>query len=528
MPFDTSYVEPGVRMMTRKDRLENSRFVDSYAPYGLFVLISLISLISLALAGCSGASPGAGDPESTPGATMKAPEMPPKPSTVSTVTILADSDTVEAGQPVSYTVNASPAPTENLTVHVEYTNTGVEPPPDLPATITIDAGSAVAMLTVATVAGPGGTITASVTDGDGYTVGPAGSASVTVTASSTDGDSLTGPGTTIRPQANSVTITAVADSVVEGNSVQFRVTAEPAPEADLTLSVSVTQTVPERATGIPPSVTIPASSTGSVVLTLTTTDDSVIQSAGTVTVTLTGVTSGPATYRIGSPASATVTVTVNDAPLQNSVIISAVTDSVVEGNPVQFTVTAAPAPAADLALSVSVTETVPTRTPDPLPASVTIPASSTGSVALTLTTTNDSVAKRAGTVTATLTGVTSGPATYSIGSPDSATVTVTDNDRSTATIDLPNSVNRSAGLTIKVSMNPALATDQPVQVAVFDPGDHRGRMYGVTFAGETMKTVTHMIVAGGADTITVAILPPPSGAPYVLGVPSSKEVRVID
>ena len=82
-----------------------------------------------------------------------------------------------------------------------------------------------------------------------------------------------------------------------------------------------------------------------MVLTLTTTNDSVFQSAGTVTATLTGVTSGPSTYSIGPPASATVTV--NDGPLQNSVIITAVTDSVVEGNPVRFTVTAAPAPAKD-------------------------------------------------------------------------------------------------------------------------------------------------------------------------------------
>ena len=113
------------------------------------------------------------------------------------------------------------------------------------------------------------------TEGDGYTVGPAGSASVTVTESSTDGDSLTGPGTTIRPQANSVTITAVTDSVVEGNPVQFRVTAEPAPTEPLTLIASVTETGPLRTTGnLPTSVTIPAS-TGSVELTLTTTDDSV-------------------------------------------------------------------------------------------------------------------------------------------------------------------------------------------------------------------------------------------------------------
>ena len=114
---------------------------------------------------------------------MEAPGMPleaPQQSTESTVTILADSDTVEAGQPVSYTVNASPAPTADLTVHVAYKNTGVELAEELPATatITIDAESGTAMRTVPTApTSPDGTITASVTEGDGYKVGTAGSAS---------------------------------------------------------------------------------------------------------------------------------------------------------------------------------------------------------------------------------------------------------------------------------------------------------------------------------------------------------------
>ena len=314
VPFDTLYVKLGATVMTRKNRFGKLRFADSYLPYGLFVLISL------ALAGCSGASPGAVVPAmEAPGPTL---EDPPQ----STVTILADSDTVEAGQLVSYTVNASPAPTADLTVHVAYTGVelAAEPPP---ATITIGAGEGAAMLTVPTAEGPGGTITALVIEGDGYTVGPAASASVTVTASSTDGGSTTGPDITgpvitgpditepviIRPPppANSVTITAVTDSVVEGNPVRFTVTATPPPAVDLELSVSVTQTSPMRTTDTLPPVRIVAPA-GSVVLTLTTTDDSVIQPAGTVTATLTGVTSGPSTYSIGPPASATVTVTDND------------------------------------------------------------------------------------------------------------------------------------------------------------------------------------------------------------------------
>ena len=400
--------------MTRKRRFGNSR--DSYSPYGLLVLISLVSL---ALAGCSRASPRAeeattADPDMTP--EISTPEISPQ----STVTILADSATVVAGEPVSYTVNASPAPVADLTVHVEYTNTEVdlaaEPPP---ATITIDAGSDAAMLTVQTATGPGGTITASVTEGDGYTVGPAdsASASVTVTASSTG---PTGPVTTgpviIRPPppANSVTITAVADSVVEGNPVQFTVTAEPAPAEDLTLSVSVTQTTPERATGnLPTSVTI-LQSTSSTELTLTTTDDSVTQSAGTVTATLTAVS----------------------------------------------------------------------------------------------------------------------PATYSIGSPASATVTITDNDQSIVTIGLPDSVSAGAVLTITVNMSPALAVAQTIGVAVRDYGPEPAlvAIYHIEFSvGATSGTAEHTVATGHAnadDRIRVEIFDPAPNSPYVRGSPYRGSVDV--
>ena len=471
---------------------------------------------------------------------------PPQP----TVTILADSDMVAAGDPVSYTVNASPAPIADLTVHVAYKNTGVELAEELPATatITIDAESGTAMRTVPTApTSPDGMITASVTEGDGYKVGTAGSASVTVTASSTapTGPAITGPVITepviIRPPppANSVTITAVTDSVVEGEPVLFRVTAAPAPAVDLELSVSVTQTSPMRTTDNPTDVTISAPA-GSVVLTLMTTNDSVAQGAGTVTATLTGVTSSPTTYRIGSPASATVTVTDDDGPLQNSVIITAVTDSVVEGNPVRFTVTAAPAPAKDLTLNVSVRETGPRRTTGTLPTSMTIPASNT-SRELTLDTANDSVIERASTVTARLTGITSSPSPHSIGSPASATVTVTDDDGSlqNSVIIRPvtDSVIEGDPVRFRITAVPAPEEDLTLSVSVMETGPTRtpdplptsvtilestgGWVLGLTTTGD--------LVGHRAGTVTATLTGVASGpARYRIGSPDSATVTVTD
>ena len=192
----------------------------------------------------------------------------------------------------------------------------------------------------------------------------------------------------------------------------------------------------------------------------------------------------------------------------------------------RFRITAVPAPEEDLTLSVSVTETAPTRTPDALPTSVTIPAS-TGGWLLGLTTTHDPVGQRAGTVTVTLTGVASGPARYRIGSPDSATVTVTDvDDLPTATIGLPASVSENEILPITVHMTPALAadqTDQTVRVVVIDSGLNHSvsKLYSVTFgAGAGSQTVTmHTVITGhGAATgrIAVELASAPADAPYVL------------
>ena len=528
--------------MTCKRRFGNSRFAGSYVPYGLFVLISLISL---ALAGCSGASPGAVVPEPTTGTLDMTPE-PPQP----TVTILADSDMVAAGDPVSYTVNASPAPIADLTVHVAYKNTGVELAEELPATatITIDAESGTAMRTVPTApTSPDGRITASVTEGDGYKVGTAGSVSVSVTAlPPTDGGSTTGPvtGQVIprpRPQTNSVIINAVTPSVVEGNPVRFTVTAAPAPAKDLTLNVSVTQTGPTRTTGnLPTSVTIPASTTSMELPPLVTTNDSVAQGAGTVTATLTGVTSSPTTYRIGSPASATVTVTDDDGPLQNSVIITAVTDSVVEGNPVRFTVTAAPAPAKDLTLNVSVRETGPRRTTGTLPTSMTIPASNT-SRELTLDTANDSVIERASTVTARLTGITSSPSPHSIGSPASATVTVTDDDGSlqNSVIIRPvtDSVIEGDPVRFRITAVPAPEEDLTLNVSVMETGPTRTPdplPTSVTILESTGGwllglTTTDDLVGQRAGTVTATLTGVASGpARYRIGSPDSATVTVTD
>ena len=107
------------------------------------------------------------------------------------------------------------------------------------------------------------------------------------------------------------------------------------------------------------------------------------------------------------------------------VTITADSESVEEGSPVAFTLTASPPPASDLTVNVSWSggDSFLTETP---PATVTIPVS--GTFSLTAETDDDSVDEANDSVKVAI-GAGSG---YTVGSSDSATVEVTDNDTTTA------------------------------------------------------------------------------------------------
>ena len=133
-------------------------------------------------------------------------------------------------------------------------------------------------------------------------------------------------------------------------------------------------------------------------------------------------------------------------------------------------------------------------------------------------------------MTATLFRVASGPATYRIGSRFSATVTVTDDDRSTATIGLPDSVSAGEYLTITVNMSLPSAAAQRILVLVHDSGPDQLEIHIVTIAaGATSQTVTYAVSTGYAaatDRIRAWLYGPPAHATYVLGDPFEGRVDV--
>ncbi len=104
-----------------------------------------------------------------------------------------------------------------------------------------------------------------------------------------------------------VSIAAVAESVTEGSAAEYTVTVDAALREELAVSVSVTDEASVLVSGPPSTVTVTAGAL-SATLTLATDDDTVNEADGALTVELLA----GAGYELGTPASATVTVTDDD------------------------------------------------------------------------------------------------------------------------------------------------------------------------------------------------------------------------
>ena len=215
------------------------------------------------------------------------------------ITVAAGAAVTEGGEAV-FTLTATPAPAADLPVSVnvaaqgDYGITAGTQPVTLPTT-------GRATLTLATTDDeadePDGAVTVTVAAGPGYTVGAAASGTVAVRD-----DDLPPP---------VVTVSAGA-SIPEGGTAAFTLTTDRAPAADL----AVTLTVAEAADGDfmaaadegTHTVTILADTTAAA-FTVATTDDATVEPDGAVTAT---VEAGNG-YTVGAPASASVTVTDDDA-----------------------------------------------------------------------------------------------------------------------------------------------------------------------------------------------------------------------
>ncbi len=224
----------------------------------------------------------------------------PQPVVVPEVNITGSVGGTE-GADVSFTVSAVPPPAADLAVSVAVSASGDFGVLTGSHTVTIPAGQSSATLTVSTsddsVDEPDGSVTLTLNSGGGYTVGSLSSQSVQVL----DDDDA--------PQVAAPVVSVTAGAgVAEGGSALFTVSADAAPAADLPVSVTVAASGDFGVVTGSRTVTIAAGTT-SKAFSVATSDDSVDEANGSVTVT---VVDG-ADYDVGT-AVATVSVADDDDP----------------------------------------------------------------------------------------------------------------------------------------------------------------------------------------------------------------------
>ena len=231
-----------------------------------------------------------------------------QPATLPVVTIAAGDAVTEGGDAV-FTLTASPLPASPLAASVTVAASGDYGIAGASRTVTIPTAGSVT-LTLATADDsadePDGSVTVTVTDGAGYTVGSSASGTVSVRD-----DDLPPP---------AVSITAAAPSVTEGGAASFTVSADRAPAADLTVTLSVTEAAgsdhvaaDDEGTA---AVTIAKGGTEAS-FSVATVNDAVDEPDGSVTVTL----KDGAGYTVSSSqGAATVSVSDDDAAATGPVL----------------------------------------------------------------------------------------------------------------------------------------------------------------------------------------------------------------
>jgi len=229
------------------------------------------------------------------------------------------------------------------------------------------------------------------------------------------------------PTTPTVTITASDASAGEpSNTGSFSVARTGSTAASLTVNYGIggTATNGTDYNSVATSVTIPAGA-ASAAVTVTPRDDTAQESNETVILTL----SSNASYTVGSPSSATVTIADNDAPATLPVVTVTASDPSAgePSNAGAFTVSRMGATTASLAVSYTVGGTATPGTDyTALSGSVTIPAGA-ASAAVTVIPRDDTAPESGETVVVTL----SAGGSYTVGTPSSATVTIADNDSGT-------------------------------------------------------------------------------------------------
>ena len=368
---------------------------------------------------------------------------------VPAITVTAGAGVTE-GTAAGFTLKADPVPAEELAVTVAVAETSAIA--DASALgeriVTIPAGQAETAFTVATLADeadePAGAVTATVSDGDGYTVDDQGkSASVAVADDDATGVVLTAPAGDLPEASGSKTLTlTLGRALVEGESLAVPLAFAGTATLGTDYTLAAPQTAPAGVTYAnlvgtdpksPPTVTFAGaagrkSATVATLVLATVADSEAEGERETVTVKPgTPVATG---LGGGAAASGAAGFAILEPPPE--IAIAAKTGTVVEGADAAFTLTASRAPGADLTVRLTVSEADGSdfvAAEHEGTATATMPKGETEAT-FTVPTVNDTADEPDGAVTATLAGDGEKGRHYTVAAApqDAASVKVADDD----------------------------------------------------------------------------------------------------
>ncbi len=259
---------------------------------------------------------------------------------------------------------------------------------------------------------------------------------------------------------------------------------------------------------------------------LTIVDDATIESGETVVVDLTN----PTGAQLGSGASHTLTITDNDRP----VITIAASDPTASeaGDPGEFTVTRTGPPVGALSVNFARTGTATSVTDfAAIGTSVVIPDTQ-ASVTIPVTPIQDTTNEGSETVIVTV----SANAAYTVGTPNAATVTILDDDRSTVTVVANDpTASETAGNTGQFTIARTAPTTGALTVNLTVTGnatngtDYPSIAATVAFtSGQASRTVnvtpTNDSITEGPEVVTLQI----ASGTYDIGAQSYDDVTIVD
>jgi LPXTG-site transpeptidase (sortase) family protein len=404
-----------------------------------------------------------------------------------TITVLPASVVEDGATNLVYTVTVDQAPLVDTTINLSTTGTagdGVDYSGSVTSVI-IPAGLTTATVTIDPVADtftePDETVIIAIDPGTGYAVGNPSSATGTIL----DDDTPAEPVAMISVSPSAVTEDGVA-------SLVYTVTLDKARLVDTVTNLTTTGTATgSDYTGSVTSVTIPAGSTTATV-TIDPTPDATVEADETVIITITPGTG----YTVGTSSSATGTISDDDIPIATITVLPA---SVAENGATSlvYTVTLDKTPLVDTTINLSTTGNASGNDYTGSVASVTIPAGSTAAT-VTIDPVPDAVVESDETVIITVYPGTG----YTVGSPSSATGTITNDDLPVATIAVsPASVmeDGAANLVYTVTMDNTPLVDTTINLST------TGTTSGTDYTG----SVISVTIQAGSTTATVTIDPTP-------------------